>query len=259
MGSVQSVSVASSNITTDSIDSTDIVLLPVSSDPVSPTDGQIQYSDGTHRPQGLWQYQNSTWVSIQGQVGTNSVFTGAIQDNAVTTAKIANSNVTTAKIADSNVTTAKINDLAVTTNKLDDNSVTNLKLAALAVSTNQLADNAVSSSKLGNQSVINQHINTNFFGCKRVSLFINRTVVDADFNTQGYFVSATTSATLTVPNKAHTFYIINENNANISPTITTGTSSITLSNLAPNTARFIIIRATDPIVALQAQPLTIGT
>lgn len=90
------------------VNSPNINLIPVSSDPISPSNGQLQYSSGVHRAQGLWQYQSGTWVSIQGEVGANSVNTAAIQDNAVTTVKI----------SDSNITTDKINDGAVTYNKL---------------------------------------------------------------------------------------------------------------------------------------------
>lgn len=39
-----------------------IRLVPTSSDPASPQEGQLQYSDGTHRTQGLWQFDGGTWV-----------------------------------------------------------------------------------------------------------------------------------------------------------------------------------------------------
>lgn len=60
-----------------------IHLDPSDADPLSPIDGQLQYSDGTHRDAGLWQYQGSQWVSVQGEVGIDSVYTAAIQDEAV--------------------------------------------------------------------------------------------------------------------------------------------------------------------------------
>lgn len=38
--------------------------IPQSSDPVNPTEGDVQYSDGTVRPAGLWQYKSGSWSLI---------------------------------------------------------------------------------------------------------------------------------------------------------------------------------------------------
>jgi hypothetical protein len=48
---------------------TGITLDPQSADPSSPSEGQIQYSDGTARAAGLWQYKAGNWQSIGGGAG----------------------------------------------------------------------------------------------------------------------------------------------------------------------------------------------
>lgn len=39
-------------------------VVPVSADPTSPAQGQLQYSDGTARAEGLWVYSGSQWLPI---------------------------------------------------------------------------------------------------------------------------------------------------------------------------------------------------
>ena len=41
-------------------------LVPVSADPNSPAEGDLQMSDGTARAAGLWQYINSAWTEMGG-------------------------------------------------------------------------------------------------------------------------------------------------------------------------------------------------
>ena len=43
---------------------TGIALVPVSADPTDPVEGQLQYSDGTARPEGLHVFTNTVWVQI---------------------------------------------------------------------------------------------------------------------------------------------------------------------------------------------------
>lgn len=50
---------------------TGITLEPQSADPSSPSEGQIQYSDGTARAKGVWQYKNGTWAAIAGSSGSS--------------------------------------------------------------------------------------------------------------------------------------------------------------------------------------------
>ena len=53
---------------------TGIGLVPQSSDPTSPVEGQIQFSDGTVRASGLWQYKDSNWAAIGGGGGGLDIF-----------------------------------------------------------------------------------------------------------------------------------------------------------------------------------------
>jgi hypothetical protein len=39
-------------------------LIPQSADPTSPNEGDVYRSDGTVRPEGIWEYRNSTWQQI---------------------------------------------------------------------------------------------------------------------------------------------------------------------------------------------------
>lgn len=41
-----------------------IALLPVSADPSSPVEGQLQRSDGTARAEGIWEYKSGAWNAI---------------------------------------------------------------------------------------------------------------------------------------------------------------------------------------------------
>jgi hypothetical protein len=41
-------------------------LQPVSADPNNPAEGDLQFSDGTARAKGLWQYSNGNWAEIGG-------------------------------------------------------------------------------------------------------------------------------------------------------------------------------------------------
>lgn len=46
---------------------------PVSADPSSPVEGMVQFSDGTHRTKGLWQYVNGAWEQTGGGSGTGGI------------------------------------------------------------------------------------------------------------------------------------------------------------------------------------------
>jgi hypothetical protein len=41
-------------------------LEPQSADPIAPSQGQLQYSDGTVREEGLWQFDGTNWVRVGG-------------------------------------------------------------------------------------------------------------------------------------------------------------------------------------------------
>ena len=132
----------------ESITSSKYKMTPVNSDPISPIDGQLQYSDGTHRSQGLWQYQTNVWVSIQGEVGPNSVNTNAIQDNSITLSKMSDNSVSTNEIVDGSITLDKMTSDSVSTNNILDNSITNAKMADNSINTSELVDGAVTKEKL---------------------------------------------------------------------------------------------------------------
>lgn len=53
---------------------TGLGLDPQSADPSNPAQGQIQYADGTSRPEGLWIYDGSAWVQAGGGGGGLDVF-----------------------------------------------------------------------------------------------------------------------------------------------------------------------------------------
>lgn len=61
---------------------TGITLEPQSADPASPSEGQLQYADGTTRTEGLWVYKNGAWVQPDAgnasTVTTNANLTGKI-------------------------------------------------------------------------------------------------------------------------------------------------------------------------------------
>ena len=46
-----------------------IGLVPTSADPASPAQGQLQYSDGTARAEGLWKYDGTSWTRLGGSGG----------------------------------------------------------------------------------------------------------------------------------------------------------------------------------------------
>lgn len=52
-----------------------ISLVPRSADPSSPAEGDLQFSDGTARAKGLWEYKNSAWSTFGGSGGGFSVNT----------------------------------------------------------------------------------------------------------------------------------------------------------------------------------------
>ena len=47
---------------------TTVIFAPQSSDPVSPTTGQMFYADGTSRTAGVWVYNGSGWVQLSGDM-----------------------------------------------------------------------------------------------------------------------------------------------------------------------------------------------
>jgi len=60
--------------------------VPRSADPVNPVEGEVQYADGTVRPEGLWVYKNSAWTPVGSGSGSalnyilddSSTFEGSI-------------------------------------------------------------------------------------------------------------------------------------------------------------------------------------
>lgn len=152
--------------------------VPVSSDPLSPEDGQLQYSDGTHRTQGIWQYQTDTWINIQGEVGTNSVNTAAIQNLAVTEQKIADNAITNAKMADNSVGTAEIINGAVTDIKIT-GPIDLSKLDVLSGSTLDIYNNATSSPITVIPSSLHNYyrINNQYTGGSELFVTIGNSVV----------------------------------------------------------------------------------
>jgi hypothetical protein len=61
-----------------------VALVPVSADPGSPVEGQLQMSDGTARTAGLWQYTGAAWVQVPLSAGGTTVTTA----NKTTTATL---------------------------------------------------------------------------------------------------------------------------------------------------------------------------
>lgn len=53
---------------------------PRSSDPVNPVEGEVQYADGTARPEGLWVYKNSVWTPVGS--GSGSALNYILDDSA---------------------------------------------------------------------------------------------------------------------------------------------------------------------------------
>lgn len=111
-------------------------LVPQSADPLSPTEGDQFYSDGTSRAKGVYIYQDGAWVAP------------GVPDSSITDAKLAPSAVTEAKVADNAITNAKLADNAVNTNELINLAVTSGKLANQAVETGKIADLAVTTPKI---------------------------------------------------------------------------------------------------------------
>lgn len=89
-------------VTADQLQTEDLILTPVSADPLSPVEGQLQVSDGTARAAGLWVYQGAAWTSPS--VADDSISTAKIQDDAVTLAKLEGDFVDARLITDANFT-----------------------------------------------------------------------------------------------------------------------------------------------------------
>jgi len=53
---------------------TGIGLKPVSADPSNPTQGQLQYADGTVRAEGLWRYDGTAWQQVGSGAGSYDIF-----------------------------------------------------------------------------------------------------------------------------------------------------------------------------------------
>jgi hypothetical protein len=49
-------------------------LKPVSADPSSPVQGQLQYADGTIRAEGLWRYDGTAWQQVGSGAGSYDIF-----------------------------------------------------------------------------------------------------------------------------------------------------------------------------------------
>lgn len=121
---------------------------PSDADPVAPMDGQLQYSDGTHRAAGLWQYMSNVWVQIKrnfisepisdleiklqndgwlkARNSTNDADINIVRVNALDEIEFGGS-VTAVPGVDS-VGTPELKDNAVTTNKLNNNSINRSKI-----------------------------------------------------------------------------------------------------------------------------------
>lgn len=57
-------------------------LKPISADPSNPVEGDIQYSDGTHRAPGLWQYKATNgWVFVGASGGQKNYFNGLLSSD----------------------------------------------------------------------------------------------------------------------------------------------------------------------------------
>lgn len=48
-----------------------IKYIPRSADPVNPVEGEVQYADGTVRPEGLWVYKNGAWTPVGSGSGSS--------------------------------------------------------------------------------------------------------------------------------------------------------------------------------------------
>lgn len=51
-----------------------VIYTPLSADPSNPKEGQLFYSDGTIRAEGLWVYKNSNWSQVGAGVSDKSVY-----------------------------------------------------------------------------------------------------------------------------------------------------------------------------------------
>lgn len=60
-------------------------LVPVSTDPSSPAQGQMQYSDGTARTEGVWVYDGTNWIAAVTETAAAKYTTNAGQAIAAAT------------------------------------------------------------------------------------------------------------------------------------------------------------------------------
>lgn len=156
-GSLEDNAVTTAKINNKAVDSDKLadsltineLAIPPSDDVTSPEDGQLMVSDGTDRDKGLWLYQDGVWVSVQGEVGVDSVNTVAIQNNAVTLDKMANNSVSTDEIVDNSITNAKMANDSVDTAELVDGAVTKEKLSTAIFNTTSYDTSSSSSSFTG--------------------------------------------------------------------------------------------------------------
>lgn len=49
---------------------------PLSADPVNPAEGDLQYADGTVRPEGFWVYKDGSWAQISSDAQSSSIVVG---------------------------------------------------------------------------------------------------------------------------------------------------------------------------------------
>ena len=66
----------------------DLTFIPQSSDPGSPTDGMVFFSDGTPRAEGLWLYDGSDWVQLSGVRSQEFALKAYITARVATTAPL---------------------------------------------------------------------------------------------------------------------------------------------------------------------------
>lgn len=65
-----------------------LVLTPQSSDPGTPTEGEVFLSDGTSRTEGVWLYDGSDWVQLTGQRQQEYEFKDIVEVRVASTANV---------------------------------------------------------------------------------------------------------------------------------------------------------------------------
>lgn len=71
---------------------------PRSSDPINPTEGEIQYADGTARSEGFWLYKNGTWEEVTSANNTQTLLNKQIAYTSTNDATTTGSNASLAAV-----------------------------------------------------------------------------------------------------------------------------------------------------------------